>query len=79
MYSQFLDGATGKTLCAEPGGLYDIAPAAGSEGMVIPPDDGQWGAERDTPKDAPKKSSTETKAAPKGRAGSSAAPAAKGD
>ncbi len=75
MYSQFLDGATGKTLCAEPGGVYDMTPASGCEGMTVPPADGQWGPELDAPKGV-----TETKAAaPKGPAASSAATAAEGD
>ena len=30
-------------LLAEPGGAYDMAPAAGCEGMPVPPGDGRWG------------------------------------
>ena len=75
MYGQFLDSATGKTLQAEPGGVYDMVPAAGQEDMTVPPQDGLWGPALSAPKTAASKD----KAAPKGRAANGAAAAAKGD
>jgi hypothetical protein len=48
-FSQYIDTATGKTLHAVPGGVYDITPASGHEVPEIPvpwfewvEDDGEW-------------------------------------
>ena len=35
-FSQYIDGETGRTLHAEPGGVYDILPASGHSVPEIP-------------------------------------------
>ncbi|MEV7006846.1 hypothetical protein [Streptosporangium sp. NPDC051022] len=40
-YPAYIDQATGQTLVAEPGGVYDIARAEGVEGIPSRPD-GPW-------------------------------------
>ena len=35
-FSQYLDGETGKTLAAEPGGVYEVTPASGHVVPEIP-------------------------------------------
>ena len=48
-FSQYIDAETGKTLRAEPGGVYEVIPASGHEVPEIPvpwfewvEDDGAW-------------------------------------
>jgi hypothetical protein len=53
-FAEYIDTAKGSTLVAEPGGTYDIAPAAGHvRELPMPPDD-RW-----TPAKAPTKSTKE--------------------
>lgn len=73
VYTQYTDN--GRTLVAEPGGLYDPQPAAGAGEMPVPPADGQWGEWQEPPAGEPIKETP----APKGRAGKTAASAAKGE
>ena len=41
IYPSYIDNATGRTLTAQPGGIYDMR-AAGSMGYPVPPADGRW-------------------------------------
>jgi len=41
VYPQYLDVEQGRTLVAEPGRTYDIAPADGQGALPMPPD-GRW-------------------------------------
>jgi hypothetical protein len=45
LYMDYTDAATGRTLTAEPGQSYDVAPAPGrSPGLPLLPGDGKWTA-----------------------------------
>jgi len=42
-YPDYLDSAAGRTLTADPGGIYDVAVASGrNPGLLLPPGDGRW-------------------------------------
>lgn len=42
IYPQHINSSTEFTLVAQPGGAYDINPAAGNPGVSEPPGDGRW-------------------------------------
>jgi hypothetical protein len=52
MYPQYTDLDADGPLQPEPGGSYSMAPAAGHEGMAVPPQDGLWGAETEAAPEA---------------------------
>ena len=54
-YAEYIDAGKARTLVAEPGGTYDIAPARGHARELPMPPDGRW-----TPAKAPTKSKKET-------------------
>ena len=54
-YAEYIDAEQARTLVAEPGGIYDIAPARGHARDLPMPPDGRW-----TPAKAPTKSKKET-------------------
>lgn len=41
-YAEYIDAEAGRTLVAEPGGTYDIAPARGHARELPVPPDGRW-------------------------------------
>lgn len=41
-YAEYIDAGQARTLVAEPGGTYDIAPAAGHARELPMPPDGRW-------------------------------------
>jgi len=49
-FTDYLDGETGRTLTAEPGGVYEVAPASGRmvpdipTGWFVPADPEEWAA-----------------------------------
>lgn len=53
-YAEYIDAEQASTLVAEPGGTYDIAPAAGHVRELPMPPDGRW-----TPAKAPTKKTKE--------------------
>jgi len=54
MYPQYWDLDADGPLQPLPGGSYSMAPAAGHEGLPVPPQDGLWGAETEAaPEPAP--------------------------
>lgn len=82
-YPAYRDTANWQTLVAEPGGSYDMVPAAGSEDLPVPPQDGCWGEGPDDTAEAREAApASEQKAAPPGppqTTSKRAAPAAKGE
>ena len=48
-YPQYWDLGKGRMLVADPGGVYDVEPVQGAGPVTVPPNDGLWGEQVESP------------------------------